>query len=361
MENSIINYMEKYDYENLFVCQHKETGLKAFIAIHDTTLGPAVGGCRMWPYKTEKEAIEDALRLARGMTYKYAAAGVNLGGGKTVIIGDPNKDKTEELFRTLGRFINRLNGNYYTGLDAGTVMQDMEYIHLETEYVVTIPAYLGGAGPISPYTAWSTILGMKASLLELTGNNSLKGKTVAVQGVGDVGYYVVSYLVEEGAAEITITDIDETKIKNVVNDYGSKAAIKITEPDNIYDTPCDIFSPCALGAIINQETVQRLNCKIVAGSANNQLGEEKDGDRLKEKGILYAPDFIVNAGGTIYDTDRIIYGEHNHDRAKKNVDAVYDKACQVFRVSRRDGIPTYKAAEMLAQQRIESYKNIKIL
>lgn len=361
MKNSIIGYMQKYDHENLYVCQHKETGLKAFIAIHDTTLGPAVGGCRMWPYATEEEAIEDALRLARGMTYKYAAAGVNLGGGKTVIIGDPNKDKTEALFRTLGRFLNRLSGNYYTGLDSGTVMQDMEYMRLETEYVVTLPAYLGGAGPISPYTAWSTVLGMKASLLELTGSNAIKGKSVAVQGVGDVGYCVVSYLVEEGAAEITITDIDEIKIKKVINDFGAKTAIKIAEPASIYNTPCDIFSPCALGATINRETVQRLNCKIVAGSANNQLGEENDGDRLREKGILYAPDFIVNAGGTIYDTDRIIYGEHNHDRAKKNVDGVYDKICLVFQISRKNGVAPYKAAEMLAQQRIESYKNIKIL
>lgn len=361
MQIQITDYMEKYDYENLYICQHKATGLKAFVGIHDTTLGPAVGGCRMWPYKNEGEAIEDVLRLAKGMTYKYAAAGVNLGGGKTVIIGDPSRDKSEAFFRALGRFLNRLNGSYYTGLDSGTVMQDMENIYLESEYVVTIPTYLGGAGPISPYTAWSTILGMEASLQELTGNSSLKDKTVAVQGVGDVGYYVVKYLVEKGAKEITISDIDDSRINRVIDDFSKHTTIKVSKIDSIYSTDCDIFSPCALGATINEETIPQLKCKIVSGSANNQLAGEKDGERLMEKGILYAPDFIVNAGGTVYDTDRIIYGKHNHDRAKKNVDAIYNRMCKVFELARKKSIPTYKAAEMMAMERIDSYKNIKIL
>ncbi len=361
MIKSITAYMAEYNHENLLVCQHSETGLKAFIAVHDTTLGPAVGGCRMWPYTKEEEAIEDALRLSRGMTYKYAAAGVNLGGGKAVIIGDPTCDKSESLFRAMGRFINRLGGIYYTGLDAGTAMQDMEYMRQETEYVVTLPAYLGGAGPISPYTAWSTILGMKASLQELTGSSSLQGKKIAVQGLGDVGYNVVKYLVEEDVSEISVTDIDEDRIKKLVNDFGSKAKISYTEPGAIYDVPCDIFSPCALGAVLNKNTIKRLNCKIVAGSANNQLQEDGDGDHLKEKGILYAPDFIVNSGGTIYDTDRIIYGSHNHNRANNNVDAVFEKISQVFNLARQKNVTTNQAAEMLAIRRIETYKSIKIL
>ncbi len=361
MLNNITGYMEEYDHENLVVCQHKETGLKAFIAIHDTTLGPAVGGCRMWPYQAEEEAIEDALRLGRGMTYKYAAAGVNLGGGKAVIMGDPAEDKSEALFRALGRFIDRLGGAYYTGLDSGTALQDMEYIHQETGYVVTLPAYLGGAGPISPYTARSTILGMKASLQELTGDSSLQGKKIALQGAGDVGYNVIKYLAEEEVSEITITDIDEQRIRKVIADFGTKVKIRTVAPDSIYDTPCDIFSPCALGAIINRDTVDRLQCKAIAGSANNQLKEDEDGERLKQKGILYAPDFIVNAGGTIYDTDRIIYGSHNHERARKNVEAVYDKISLVFKISREENVVPHSAAEILARRRIEAYKQIKIL
>ncbi len=361
MISSITGYMAKYNHENLFVCQHCETGLKAFIAVHDTTLGPAVGGCRMWPYSKEEEAIEDALRLSRGMTYKYAAAGVNLGGGKAVIIGDPAKNKSEALFRALGRFINRLGGIYYTGLDAGTTMQDMEYIRQETEHVVTLPAYLGGAGPISPYTARSTILGMKASLQELTGNSSLQGKKIAVQGAGDVGYNVIKCLVEEDVSEITITDINERQMNKVIADFGSQIKINHTGPDKIYDVPCDIFSPCALGAVLNKGTIERLNCKIIAGSANNQLQEDRDGDRLKEKGILYAPDFIVNSGGTIYDTDRILYGSHDHNRAKNNVEAVFEKICRIFEIARQKNITTSQAAEILATRRIEIYKNIKIL
>lgn len=361
MLNNITGYMEEYDHENLVVCQHKDTGLKAFIAIHDTTLGPAVGGCRMWPYEKEEEAVEDALRLGRGMTYKYAAAGVNLGGGKAVIMGDPAKDKSEALFRALGRFIDRLGGAYYTGLDAGTVLQDMEYIRQETEYVVTLPVYLGGAGPISPYTARSTILGMKASLQELTGDSSLRGKRIAVQGAGDVGYNVIKYLVEEEALEITVTDIDEQRVRKVVDDFGAKTKIMTVEPGKIYDTPCDIFSPCALGAVINRDTVGRLKCKAVSGSANNQLKEDSDGDLLNERGILYAPDFIVNSGGTIYDTDRIMYGSHDHERAKKNVEAVYDKICRIFEIARQEKVIPYRAAEILARRRIEAYSNIKIL
>ncbi len=361
MKGSIMQYMEKYDYENLVVCQHKEIGLKAFIAIHDTTIGPAVGGCRMWVYQKEEDAIEDALRLARGMTYKYAAAGVNLGGGKTVIVGDPLKDKNEWIFRVIGRFIDRLNGAYYTGVDVGTNLQDMEYIHCETEYVATLPEYLGGAGPISSYTAWGAVLGMKASLQTLYGNNSLKGKSVAVQGMGNVGRHVVGYLVEEGVTKVFISDINEERVKDVIDQYKQHADFQVVKPDAIYDVKCDIFSPCALGAILNRTNIDRLQCKIVSGSANNQLESDEDGDILVEKGILYAPDFIVNAGGTIYDTDRIIYGTHNHERAKKHVDLVYDNTLQVFKISKDNGVPTYRAAEILAEERIEKYKTIKVM
>jgi leucine dehydrogenase len=341
----IFKYMQKYDYEQLVFCQDEASGLKAVIAIHDTTLGPALGGSRMWTYASEEAAIEDALRLARGMTYKNAAAGLNLGGGKTVIIGDPFKDKNEEMFRALGRFIQGLNGRYITAEDVGTTVADMDLIHEETDYVTGISPAFGSSGNPSPITAYGVYLGMKAAAKEAFGDDSLVGKTVSVQGLGNVAYTLCEYLYKEGA-KLIVTDINQVAIDRVVNDFGAIAVA----PDAIYDQEVDIFSPCALGAIINDDTIPRLRAKVIAGSANNQLAESKHGKALHEMGIIYAPDYVINAGGVINVADEL-YG-YNRERAMKRVETIYNSLEKIFTISKEEDIPTYLAANRLAEQRI---------
>lgn len=341
----IFKYMEKYDYEQLVFCQDEASGLKAVIAIHDTTLGPALGGARMWTYASEENAIEDALRLARGMTYKNAAAGLNLGGGKTVIIGDPFKDKNEEMFRALGRFIQGLNGRYITAEDVGTTVTDMDLIHEETNYVTGISPAFGSSGNPSPVTAYGVYRGMKAAAKEAFGSDSLEGRKVSVQGLGNVAYKLCEYLHNEGA-KLVVTDINQAAIDRVVTDFGAIAVA----PDDIYAQEVDIFSPCALGAILNDETIPQLKAKVVAGSANNQLKDSRHGDVLHDLGIVYAPDYVINAGGVINVADEL-YG-YNRERAMKRVDGIYDSIEKIFAISKRDGIPTYVAANRLAEERI---------
>ncbi|MFC2164168.1 Glu/Leu/Phe/Val dehydrogenase [Acidobacteriota bacterium] len=351
---SIFGYMEKYDYENLFICQDRELDFKAVIALHDTTLGPATGGCRLWQYDNEMDAIEDALRLARGMTYKYAAAGINLGGGKAVIIGDPGRKDREPVFRALGRFIDRLGGRYITGEDVGTTLRDMEYIRMETEWVVTLPVYLGGAGEISPMTAFGAIRAMQACCKHVWGTDSLAEKTIAVQGAGAVGQSFIAQLHDLGA-KIIATDIDSNRLNQVV----SRFAAAPVHPDEIYDVECDIFSPCALGGVINDSTLSRLKAKIVCGCANNQLKEERHGNLLEEQGILYAPDYIANAGGTIYDTHRLSYGSFNPQIGRELVSRIYDNMERVLEIAGRDKIPTYLAADRMAEERIREVAKVK--
>ncbi|MGE7687615.1 Leu/Phe/Val dehydrogenase [Lysinibacillus sp. NPDC097214] len=341
----IFKYMEKYDYEQLVFCQDEASGLKAIIAIHDTTLGPALGGARMWTYASEENAIEDALRLARGMTYKNAAAGLNLGGGKTVIIGDPFKDKNEEMFRALGRFIQGLNGRYITAEDVGTTVTDMDLMHEETNYVTGISPAFGSSGNPSPVTAYGVYLGMKAAAKEAFGSDSLEGRTISVQGLGNVAYKLCEYLHKEGA-KLVVTDINQAAIDRVVNDFDATAVA----PEEIYSQEVDIFSPCALGAILNDETIPQLKAKVIAGSANNQLQDSRHGDHLHELGIVYAPDYVINAGGVINVADEL-YG-YNRERAMKRVEGIYDSIEKIFAISKRDGIPTYVAANRLAEERI---------
>lgn len=344
----LFSYMEKYDYEQLVICQDKASGLKAIIAIHDTTLGPALGGTRMWTYESEEAAIEDALRLAKGMTYKNAAAGLDLGGGKTVIIGDPRKDKNPEMFRAFGRFIQGLNGRYITAEDVGTTTEDMDLIHLETEYVTGIsPTTPGAAGNPSPITAYGIYKGMKATAKEAFGSDSLEGKTIAVQGVGNVAYALCEFLHEEGA-ELIVTDINEASVKRAVDAFGAKSVL----PDEIYGVSCDIFAPCALGAVINDETIPQLKAKVIAGSANNQLAEERHGDTIHEMGIIYAPDYVINAGGVINVADEL--AGYNKERALKKVEVIYTNLERVFEISKRDNIPTYVAADRMAEERIRA-------
>ncbi|MDM5315975.1 branched-chain amino acid dehydrogenase [Fictibacillus sp. b24] len=342
----IFKYMETYDYEQMVICQDKQSGLKAIICIHDTTLGPALGGTRMWTYETEDAAIEDALRLARGMTYKNAAAGLNLGGGKTVIIGDPKKDKNEEMFRAFGRYIQGLNGRYITAEDVGTTVEDMDLIYQETPFVTGVSPAFGSSGNPSPVTAYGVYRGMKAAAMEAFGTDSLEGKVIAVQGVGHVAYTLCKHLHEEGASLI-VTDINKEAVQRAVEDFGARAV----EIDDIYSVDCDIFAPCALGAIINDDTISKIKAKVVAGAANNQLKETRHGDALHEMGIVYAPDYVINAGGVINVADEL--NGYNRDRAMKKVETIYDNIASVIEISKRDNIPTYLAADRLAEERIE--------
>ncbi|WNB93603.1 branched-chain amino acid dehydrogenase [Bacillus sp. NEB1478] len=346
----LFKYMETYDYEQLVICQDKQSGLKAIICIHDTTLGPALGGTRMWTYDSEDAAIEDALRLARGMTYKNAAAGLNLGGGKTVIIGDPKKDKNEEMFRAFGRYIQGLNGRYITAEDVGTTVEDMDLIYQETPFVTGVSPAFGSSGNPSPVTAYGVYRGMKAAAKEAFGTDSLEGKVIAVQGVGHVAYTLCKHLHEEGASLI-VTDINKEAVQRAVEDFGAKAV----EIDDIYSVDCDIFAPCALGAIINDSTISQIKAKVVAGAANNQLKETRHGDALHEMGIVYAPDYVINAGGVINVADEL--NGYNRDRAMKKVETIYDNIASVIEISKRDNIPTYLAADRLAEERIERNRN----
>lgn len=347
---NLFTEMERDNYEQVVFCQDKNSGLKAIIAIHDTTLGPALGGTRMWSYATESEAVEDAIRLARGMTYKNAAAGLQLGGGKAVIIGDAKTDKSEEMFRAFGRYVQSLSGRYITAEDVGTTVHDMDTIFTETDYV-TGTSGIGSSGNPGPVTAYGLYKGMKATAKEAFGSDSLADKTIAVQGVGNVAYRLCSYLHEEGAS-LVVTDISKDAVKRAVNDFGAKAV----DPGDIYDVECDIYSPCALGGIINDATIKRIKAKAIAGSANNQLQSNKHGEMLYERGIVYAPDYVINSGGVINVADELLPNGYNRERAMNKVETIYDSLSRVYEISNRDHIPTYAAADRMAEERMSSVR-----
>ena len=342
----VFERMEKDGHEQVVFCYDKATGLKAIIAIHDTTLGPALGGCRMWPYATEEEALADALRLSKGMTYKSAASGQNHGGGKSVIWGNPKTDKSEELFRAFGKFVQTLGGRFITGTDVGTEKTDFVFAKMESPYLVALPEEHGGSGDSSIITAFGAWKGMKACAMATWGADTLKGKRVAVQGVGKVGYHLVEHLVDEGAI-VTVCDVVDENVARVRQAF---PAVKVVAPGQIFDVACDIFSPNALGGVINDDTLARLNCRIVAGAANNQLTEPRHGDELHKRGILYAPDYVINAGGLIQVADELM--GYNRDRAFRKTAGIYDLLLQIFAISRKDEIPTYLAADRLAERRI---------
>lgn len=348
----LFEYMDQYDYEQLVICQDQTSGLKAIICIHDTTLGPALGGTRMWNYACEEDAIFDALRLARGMTYKNAAAGLNLGGGKTVIIGDSRTQKNEELFRAFGRYVQSLNGRYITAEDVGTSVQDMDWVHLETDFVTGVSSSYGASGDPSPMTARGVWRGMKAAAMEAFGSDSLEGKTIAIQGLGHVGYYLAKHLHEEGA-KLIVTDIHNELIKRVVEEMGATAVL----PDEIFGVKADIFAPCALGAVVNDETIPQFKVQVIAGAANNVLKEEHHGHRLHELGILYAPDYVINSGGVINVADEL--EGYNYERALKKVELVYDNVAKVIKLANEYKIPTYIAADRLAEERIAKIGRIR--
>lgn len=347
----IFEQLSADNYEQVVFCHDKASGLKAIIAIHDTTLGPALGGTRMWNYKNEQEALNDALRLAKGMTYKNAAAGLNLGGGKAVIIGDPKKDKNEAMLKAFGRYIESLNGRYITAEDVGTTEADMDIINTETNYVAGTSTGSGKGDP-SPVTALGIYKGMKAAAEVAFGSDELAGKTIAVQGVGHVAYNLCKLLHEENAKMI-VTDINQEAIDRAVNDFGAVAVA----PDEIYSVECDIYSPCALGGTLNDDTISQLKAKVVAGSANNQLLEKRHGYLLHEKGIVYAPDYVINSGGVINVADELVGYDRN--RVMNSVAAIYDILKSVFEISKKEDIPTSLAADQMAEQRIEAIKNAR--
>jgi leucine dehydrogenase len=350
---NIFDQLIPNDHEQVVFCSNKTVGLRAIIAIHNTTLGPALGGTRMWTYASDDEALRDALRLSKGMTYKAAIAGLNLGGGKAVIIGDSKKDKSESLFRTYGRFVEGLAGRYITAEDVGTDVSDMEHVRMETKYVTGISQSLGGSGDPSPVTAQGVYVGIKATVHEATGSDSLKGKKIAVQGAGHVARYLCEHLDKEGA-KVFVTDIFEDKVKAVL----ASTKAEYVKPEDIYTVDADIFAPCALGGIINDETIPKLKCKVIAGAANNQLlDQDKHGKMLVERGILYAPDYAINAGGLINVANEL-EGYHQ-GRALKQANSIYDILKQIFAIAKKEHIPTYIASNKLAEDRIEKIGRIK--
>lgn len=350
MPEQIFDLMAQHNYEHLFYCQDQQTGLKAIIAIHNTTLGPAAGGIRMWPYESEAAALHDALRLARAMTYKWAASGMNMGGGKCVVIGDPKKDKSEQLLRTLARAIQRLHGLFLTGLDVGTTVEDMEIMRQESRYVVTVSEASGGPGDSAPATALGVVEGMRACAKAVYGSPDLRGKHVLVQGVGAVGHAVVERLTQAGAM-VTITDIDQEKLQQVAARYHAQIVV----PQDIYALPIDIYSPCALGAVLNDQSIPQLRCRIVCGSANNQLAEERHGEQLTQREIIYAPDYIVNAGGAISSIDSFNAGGFQRQRAEAAVARIYNTMEHIIALSQQQHSSTNQAANLFAEQRLRKH------
>lgn len=342
------------EHEQVVFCNDPQSGLKAIIAIHDTTLGPALGGCRMRPYASVDEALEDVLRLSKGMTYKCAAADMDHGGGKSVIIGDPLKDKSPELFRAFGQYIESLNGRFYTGTDMGTAPGDFVHSLKETANIVGIPEAYGGHGDSSIPTAHGVIYGLKATTKKLWGTEIFQDMSFAIQGLGKVGFKVAKQLLEDGAV-LYVTDINENMVKELVHQSEhTPGKVHVVTGDDIYSAPADVFIPCALGGIINDRTIEKLKVKAVVGSANNQLLEDHHGDVLRDMGILYAPDYIVNAGGLIQVADELHHP--NKERVLQQTRAIYDTLVQIYDHAEEEGCSTVHASNVFCENRIERRK-----
>lgn len=355
VSTGVFGAVSQMGHEQVVFCHDEATGLKAIIAIHNTTLGPALGGTRMWNYVSEQEAITDVLRLSRGMTFKAAISGLNLGGGKAVIIGDSQKMKSEAFLRRFGKFVNSLGGKYYTAEDVNMKTSDMEYIAMETKYVTGLPEAMGGGGDPSPVTAYGVYLGMKATAKKVFGTDSLDGKRIGVQGVGQVGMHLIEHLVKENA-KVFVADISEEKVTSVAQQFG---AIPVPQ-DEIYDLDMDIYAPCALGATLNDYTIPRLKCAMVAGAANNQLKEEvKHGYMLMDRSIAYAPDFLINAGGLINVYNEYL-GNYNRHRAYQQAEKIYDTCLTILNLAEKEKITSQEAAIHLAEKRISEIGKVKI-
>jgi leucine dehydrogenase len=352
---SVFEKMQEMGHEQVVFCQDPNTGLNAIIAVHNTTLGPALGGTRLWDYKSHEDAIIDALRLSRGMTYKSAISGLNLGGGKAVLIGDAAKLKSEAYWRRYGKFVNSLNGKYITAEDVNTSSSDMEYIGMETEFVTGKPEYMGGSGDPSPLTAYGVYMGMKAAAKKAWGSDSLTGKKILVQGAGHVGQYLMGHLVGEDARVFTC-DINDAKLKSAVEKYPS---VQVILNENIFDLDMDIYAPCALGATVNTESINKMKCPVIAGAANNQLADENvHGPMLVKKGIIYVPDFLINAGGII--NISIELDGYNYERAINTVGKIYNRTLEIFDVAEKENVHTQLAAMRIAEKRMKDIAALSV-
>ena len=346
----ILDFMANAGHEQLLVCSDPAVGLKALIAIHDTTLGPACGGVRIWPHATEEDAIEDVLRLSKAMTYKSALAGLDLGGGKALIMANPRTDKSEALFRSFGRSVETLGGKFIVAEDVGATPQDMIHVAKETDHVVGLPIENGGSGETSVMTGLGVYLGMKAAALEKWGSDSLADKTVAIQGFGHVAENLAPYLVDEGA-NLVVTDIFPDALQRA-----EALGARTIAPDEIYDVDCHVFSPNALGGVLNPHTIPRLKCGVVAGGANNQLNTPDDAKSLARRGILYAPDYVINAGGIINASCEVGI-DYDEALARQKTEGIYDTIQRVLKKSANDDITTAQAADLLAEQRLQQARS----
>lgn len=343
------DYMGKFGFEQLIYFYDKETGLKGITCIHNTTLGPALGGTRLWDYASEDDASEDVMRLARAMTYKNAVAGLNIGGGKTVLIGNPEKVKSEAYWRAFGRYVQSLNGRYITAEDVNTNPDDMDYIAMETNHITGLRRT---SGDPSPFTAFGTYQGIKAACFEKFGSSSLKGLKILVQGVGNVGSYLVKHLIEEKAI-VYIADIKQANVDKILALYD----VLVVDPNEIFNFEYDVFAPCALGAIVNDQTIPLFKFKVLAGAANNVLKEERHGKVLADKGILYAPDYVINAGGVINVYQEIL--GYDKDEALRKVKKIYDKLLEIFHLAKKQNITPLDAANRIAEERLRVIKNVR--
>jgi len=348
---SIFEQLSSYDHEQILFCRNDDVGLRAIIAVHNTTLGPALGGCRLYDYASEADAVRDVLRLSRGMTYKAAVAGLDLGGGKSVIIGDPAM-KSEAMMRAFGRHVQSLGGRYITAEDMNTSVEDMDNIRRETKWVTGSG---GGSGDPSPVTAWGVYHGIRACLEVIYGSPDVAGRTVAIQGVGNVGYYLAKYL-HAGGASLLYADISQKRISRVVEEFGGA----VLEGDEFYRANCDVIAPCAIGGIINTRTIPMIKAPIIAGGANNVLDDEtRDGEALSERGITYAPDYVINAGGLI-NVCAELKGQ-SHDKAMSDAAAIFNTVKRIINKAKSEGTTTIRAANKVAEERMESVGRLKRL
>jgi leucine dehydrogenase len=353
-DDDVFDVLEAGGMEQVAYCHDEATGLRAIIALHSTALGPALGGTRFYPYATEHDALVDVCRLARGMTYKNAVCGNDLGGGKAVILGDPRTLRSEGLFRAYGRFVDGLAGRYLTAEDVGTTQADMDLVRRETPHVTGVSESLGGSGDPSPATAWGVLWAMKAVAERLWGQASLAGRHVCIAGVGKVGSALAGHLADEGA-KLTVADVSDDHVQAVVEAHGAVAVA----PDEAHSVECDIFSPCALGAVLNRTTIPELRCAAVVGSANNQLEREDDAVLLDQRGISYAPDFVANAGGVI----NIAEEPHGYDRdrAYRRIQRIHETVLAIFARADADGTTTAAAANRIAEERIAALSKVHLL
>lgn len=340
-------------HEQVVFCHNPDAGLKAIIALHSTRLGPALGGVRMRPYPNSEAAIDDVLRLSRTMTYKNALAGLNVGGGKAVIIGDPRSDKSEVLFRAFGRFVESLGGRYISSADVGTDIADMEHIYLETGYVTGVHQIHGGSGDPAPFTAYGALQALMAALNRKLGHEEIGKTRIAIQGLGHIGMELAKLLKERGA-KLFVADLDSQRVERAVNDFDAEAV----SAEAIYEVDADVFAPCALEGSINEDTLPRLRAGIICGTANNQLASAAIGEELHRRGVLYAPDYVVNAGG-VMNVSLEIDG-YNRERAMRLIRSIYHNLERVFERSDREGIPPQQAADQIAEARIESISRLKL-